>query len=70
MPQYSDFYRVSGERKEYVLDKETQHEVLTGKVLPLRTRFECLELKNAEAFASDVYRRESIICEIHQVSRP
>jgi hypothetical protein len=33
------------------------------------TRFESLTLRDAETFATDVYRSENLVCEIHQHSR-
>jgi hypothetical protein len=65
----TEFFQVSGERKEYVIDRTTGQEVATGKILPTRVRFETRNVKEAEQYASDVYRREGIICEIHQVQR-
>lgn len=61
------YFRVSGERKEVVLDAEEKP--MGSRVLPSRTRFESLELGDSERFATDVYKREGIVLEIHEMPR-
>lgn len=63
------FYRVSGKRKIFALDEKTGEPVDTGRILKERTRFESLKLSEAEAFATEVYKREDIMCQIHEVQR-
>ena len=64
--RYKPYFRVSGERKELLkLPDGTFGYGVTGAPC---VRFECLELRAAEAFATDVYRDENLICEIHEVT--
>lgn len=61
------FYRVSGKRKVEVQNEKG--EPIGTKVLKERTRLEALKIHEAEAFATEVYKREGIMCEIHEVPR-
>jgi hypothetical protein len=63
------YYTVSGPRKEVSVNEQSGTLEYTGVMLEARVRFESLELRDAENFASDVYRRENIVLEIHQVDR-
>jgi hypothetical protein len=63
------YFRVSGERREYAIDETTGKLADTGRNLSKRIRFEAMKLHDAEAFATDVYRREGLVCEIHEVFR-
>lgn len=56
------YFRVSGERK-------TLTEEGAVVVLPSHTRFESMELGDAERFATLVYKAEGLVCEIHEHSR-
>lgn len=57
-------YSVSGERVMFDDDAKP-----TDQTLPSRIRFESLEVVDAENFATVVYKREGIVCEIHEVTR-
>ena len=59
------YFRVSGQRLE--VDEKTGK--FTGVVLEPRVRFESLDLGEAERFATDVFRAEEIVLEIHEVPR-
>ena len=61
------FYKVSGKRKVEV--QNDKGEVVDSRVVRERTRFEALALRDAEAFATEVYKREGIMCQIHEVAR-
>jgi hypothetical protein len=63
------YLEVSGPRKEFVWDEAKGHEVLTGVEFPDRVRLQTLRLSEAEEFVSRVYKRENILCAIHEVTR-
>ena len=63
------YFSVSGQRREVVTDEASGKLIDSGVVLESGIRFECLRLQDAEGFATDVYKREGIVCEIHEVSR-
>lgn len=63
------YFRVSGERREHTFDEAKGRSIPTGVVLPPATRFESIDVRAAEDFATDVYRKENIVCEIHEVAR-
>ena len=58
------YYEVSGER---VIFKEGIKPPVSRA--PRAIRLQTLDLKEAEAFASRVYRREKILLEIHEIDR-
>ena len=62
------YFTVSGQK--LVVDRDDDGKEIDRKILPSRLRFESLEQKDAEAFASDVYRHEKIVLEIHEITRP
>jgi hypothetical protein len=51
------FYEVSGERKT------------EERTFPKSVRFSSIYLAEAERFATDVYKREGLVCEIHEITR-
>lgn len=63
------YFTVTGERVEYALDEAKGQMKPTGRVLSPHVRFSSMSLQSAEIFATDVYRRENIVCEIHEVPR-
>ena len=63
------YFEVSGERRVFEYDKGAGKFVDTGVVEEHHVRFSCLVVGDAERFVTDVYHRENIVCEIHQVPR-
>jgi len=62
------YFEVRGPRREIAVSPKGTLEY-TGAVLPAGLRFEALSVRDAESFASGVFRREKIVCEIHEVRR-
>lgn len=58
------YFAVTGPRKVFDDDGKP-----TGEVLDARLRFEALRVSDAEDFATAVYRREKIVCDIHELRR-
>ena len=57
------YFRVSGERRTLSEDGTTV------VVLPPHTRFESMELGDAERHATGIFKSEGIVCEIHEHTR-
>lgn len=62
------YFEVRGPRREIAVNPQGALEY-TGAILPEALRYESLSVRDAEAFASRVFRREKIVCEIHEMPR-
>lgn len=64
------YYKVCGQRAVFKgkLTGDGPAQVRSGTTAATFTRFESLSLQDAEAFATDVYRHEKIICTIEEVT--
>ena len=60
---FTHYYEVSGERVIMSDDGKNKHNQSK------RTRFESVSLYEAEQFATAVFKKEGIVCEIHEVRR-
>ena len=67
-PGSNSYFTVSGLRLERILD-EQDPSIIRTKEHPFKIRFASISLRDAENFATDVYKKEAIVCEIHEVTR-
>ena len=58
---FANYYQVSGERVIVSDDGKNKHRQ------PKRVRFESVNLHEAEVFATSVFKKEGIVCEIHEL---
>lgn len=58
------YYEVTGERVAFGDDGKP----MEGPLLAKRARFQTVSHTAATQFVNDVYKRENIICEIHEIS--
>jgi hypothetical protein len=65
----NSYFAVTGERLRFEYDEKSGTSRPTGETLPKATRFEAISVHDAEDFATRVYKREGLVCEIHEIYR-